>query len=144
MLSSAYFSITRTLWQGMAAERTTKRYVKSTGNNNYQHACKYYKYLMQHVYCVCTKVKIQTLNQHSVAFTANFIVCIFIILLFHWGERWMLNALVFILLEILHAIPFQMIHSTKTSAVHIFSIGSLIHVIVPELNWIFDFKEGKL
>lgn len=39
MLSSAYFSITKTLWQGMALERTTKRYAKS-GNNNYQHACK--------------------------------------------------------------------------------------------------------
>lgn len=41
MLSYAYFSITRTLWQGMATERTTKRYVKSTRNDNYQHACKY-------------------------------------------------------------------------------------------------------
>lgn len=41
MLSTAYFSITKTLWQGMALERSTKRYAKSTGNNNYQNACKY-------------------------------------------------------------------------------------------------------
>lgn len=40
MLSSAYFSITKTLWQGMALEQTSKRYAKSSGNNNYQHACK--------------------------------------------------------------------------------------------------------
>lgn len=41
MLSTAYFSITKTLWQGMALERSTKRYTKSNnGNNSYQNACK--------------------------------------------------------------------------------------------------------
>ncbi|XP_031627019.1 cholecystokinin receptor type A-like [Contarinia nasturtii] len=34
MLSTSYFCITKTLWQGMTMERTTKRYTKS-GNNNY-------------------------------------------------------------------------------------------------------------
>lgn len=40
MLSSAYFSITKTLWQGMALERSNgRRYNhKSTANNGYQRA----------------------------------------------------------------------------------------------------------
>lgn len=42
MLTGAYFSITKTLWQGMALERSNgKRFAKSSGNNNYQHAGKF-------------------------------------------------------------------------------------------------------
>lgn len=40
MLSSAYFSITKTLWQNMTLEKSGKRYAKS-GHNDYKHACKY-------------------------------------------------------------------------------------------------------
>lgn len=37
MLSIAYFSITKTLWQGMALERSNgRRYNKSTANNGFQ------------------------------------------------------------------------------------------------------------
>lgn len=39
MLSSAYFSITKTLWQNMTLEKGGKRYAKS-GHGDYKHACK--------------------------------------------------------------------------------------------------------
>lgn len=39
MLSSAYFSITKTLWQNMTLEKSSKRYAKS-GHSDYKHACK--------------------------------------------------------------------------------------------------------
>lgn len=72
MLSTAYFSITRTLWQGMTMERSTKRYAKSTGNP-YQHSCKWifysrFNYYLWIYFAVQRKSKESFLNSFGLVY----------------------------------------------------------------------------